>query len=129
MSAEVIDFQTRARLPGGSADDLEEPFDVMKELLHDDEKEPDQRVLDVLRKIEQMGNTSRIGGLVIIAQDNRTGYFLSEICLPDGLDRHEIHGFVGLLENLKLELCEKSSMAPFITLDGHVVDPYEEHSQ
>lgn len=128
MSAEVISFQTRERLSPES-DDLEEPFDVMAELgFAHEPKEPNQSLLAALEKLGALAREGRLGGFILVAQDERTGYFLSELDLPDEFNRHEVHGFVGLLEALKLELCERSALAPFINLDGAVVDPYEEQA-
>lgn len=130
MSAEIISFETRARLTEApAADDQDEPFDVAAELGFAEEKHPpNAALLKALEKLTVLAQDGRLGGFILLAQDERTGYFLSELDLPDEFNRHEVHGFVGLLEALKLELCERSALAPFINLDGHVVDPYEEHA-
>lgn len=130
MTGEVISFATRERI-APDADDLEgTPFDVMDELgfAREEKREPNDDLLAAMSKLEILARAGRLGGFILIAQDEQTGYFLSELSMPEDCNRHEVHGFVGLLEALKLELCERSALAPYINLDGHVVDPYEEHA-
>ena len=85
-----------------------------------------KNMLDRLDSLRLLVTQGRVGALLFVGQDPVTGYFLTETCLDPATNRTELFGFVGVLENLKLEISEQASMAPVINLAGSVVDPYSE---
>lgn len=132
MSARIIDIATKQNWveksePPDTAPDPQQDFP--KSSLQDKKNFAlNAKYLDVLGRMEQMARDGRIGGFLLVAQDNVTGYFMHELQIPAEGDLHELFGFIGILENIKLELAERTAMAPMVNLDGKIVDPYEELS-
>lgn len=77
--------------------------------------------IDLLRRLVEQ---DRIDGLVFVAQDPLTGYFLTELCLDQDINRTELFGYMGVLDTVKLEIGEQATMAPTISLAGTIIDPY-----
>ncbi len=86
--------------------------------------EQKKNILDRIDQLRHLVEQDRISGMVLIAQDPITGYFLTDICLEPDLNRTELFGFVGVLETVKLEISEAATMAPVMDLTGTIVDPY-----
>lgn len=78
--------------------------------------------------LEDLSKQDRIGNLILIAQDPKTGLFLHEVHHDPRARTVDLLGMIGILETLKLELTERAAMAPSITLDGDIIDPYAEAS-
>jgi hypothetical protein len=124
MSGVVISFpqgeELRPNLPPG--DQIEVPEDPVSPI-------QEAHKVNVAGKIDQIGQLAaagRIDGLVVVACDSRTGYFLTEICLPADQDKTDLFGLVGVIETLKSELTEQAAMAPYIDLTGTICDPNAE---
>lgn len=88
-----------------------------------------KNILDRLDRLRLLVEQGRIDSLVLVGKDPVTGYFLTETCLDAQDDRTELFGFVGVLENLKLEISEQAAMAPVISLTGDIIDPFFEAKQ
>lgn len=83
-------------------------------------------LLEKVDRLRALINEGRVDGLVFAGQDPVTGYFFTEMCLDEVESRTELFGFMGILENLKLEISENAAMAPALTLSGLVIDPFME---
>ena len=84
------------------------------------------KTLDFRPFVGQMLESSGIGEFLLIARDKESGYFFHSLHLPQDVTGHDLFALIGLLENLKLELCERSAMAPSIDVDGRIIDAYKE---
>lgn len=117
-SGEVIDHPDEPCL-----DYPQELFDEAPPVSLADEEQT-KNILDRIEKLRHLALAGRLDGLILIASDPVTGYFLTELCLSEEQGRSDLFGFVGVLETLKAEITEKATMSPCMTMDGEILDPF-----
>lgn len=81
-------------------------------------------MLEAARKLIEAG---KLEGLVIMGRNPESRHFYSDIALDDRIiPRQDVAAYVGNLEAMKMELLDNVAMAPYMDMDGQVVDPFEQ---
>lgn len=88
--------------------------------------EHQQSIIDRLAAVQVLADQGRVGGFVLIFRDTQTGLFYTDVAANEPVVmRNDIHAFIGCLETIKMEMTDLASMAPFVSADGSMVDPYD----
>lgn len=83
-----------------------------------------KNILDRIDQIRHLVAEGRIDDFVFVGRDVETKHFLTEVALSP-VNSSEIFAFVGVLSALKLELTERSQLAPAMLLDGSYTEKTE----
>lgn len=125
MTENVFNILTGKQIDQHVADEklIEEARQILE--IEEADKERDE-CIELLQKAMALVEAGRLRGLVLIGIDPATDYFFNEIRLGGpSVGRHNMFGYMGILDALKIELFDASSMSPTISVDGNVVDPFD----
>jgi hypothetical protein len=83
-------------------------------------------MIATLEATMQLVTSGRLEGFVLLGRDPSTGIFLTEVHLaPVSVSKVDMFAYVGCMDVLKMELAEIAAMAPLMTKDGEIIDPFE----
>jgi hypothetical protein len=84
-------------------------------------------IVKSLEGLIALAKAGRVDGLVLMAHDPVTGLFRTDISMRDGVvPPKDTLAYLGCFEALKMELVDAAQLAPYISMTGEVVDPYEQ---
>lgn len=119
--ADVVDFASRRikaleTRHAAEEDRAAADFKVQRDLM-----------LEMVDKVRVLIEEGKIEGLILLGRDPATKYFHSQVCLMEpAVERHDLFAYAGYLDTIRLELIDHATMAPFMTPEGLIEDPYEE---
>ena len=85
-------------------------------------------LVEVLEQTIKMVRAGHLEGLVLIARDTQTKFFLTQLELDERIvTANDLHSYVGVMETLKLELADAAAAtAPALLLGGAILDPKDQ---
>lgn len=114
----IVDFKSRRPVR-----EIKEESERIKE---ENAKFYDEQTVEMLNALLDHAQAGTLTDFIIVARNPQTNTFFTEITFDRSVDPGKALSFTGVLEGLKLEMSDVAAMAPFFTLDGTVVDPFEE---
>lgn len=109
--------------------ELEAKQENDERLLQMQEAGVEAHLADCLTLLDNVTNRvmqGKLNGLIIIAIDQTNGHFMTEVRMASpNITRQEMFSYIGVLETLKLEMTDQAQMAPTISAEGKIIDPFE----
>lgn len=126
MNEKVVHLATRKPLEEVTKAEMDAALEEMAE--RDAAFDEDQKVsLELLEKLKILVENGRLTGLIVLGLDPMTDSFLNEMRLQSpAIGPGTLFAYMGLLETLKLEIADTAMMAPVMSADGEIIDPYDD---